>query len=455
MRILWLSSLPCQFRSEASTDGIEGGGWIGSLQRLLKGRDDVELAILFPTKERWPEGPLDEKGNCLDASELASRTASGREDGGEGGRTVYFPVYDPKLSTFAKLKFYYGGYRNIDRTRFVEQIRRAVKAFRPDVIHLFGIESALSTALGQIVDVPVVVHLQGFLATYDNAFFPQGFNNRSFAWPPTQREWLLRNGCIFAKNFMHVRGLEELRRFKAVKYAVGRTRWDYQIARLLAPPSMHYSEVNEVLREPFYKAAGTWVHRKEGEKFRIVSTLGTAIYKGVDLVLKTAKLLKEQTATDFEWQLVGVGPDEHFVKMFERTLGIKCKDVHVRCLGRLGADDLCRVLLDASAYVHPSYIDNSPNSLCEAQLVGLPVVATYVGGVPSLIEDGVSGYLVPANAPYELAYRLREMASSRNLCEALSRAGAKAAAVRHDRRQIVDDLLAAYQDAIVDFQAKQ
>ena len=68
-------------------------------------------------------------------------------------------------------------------------------------------------------------------------------------------------------------------------------------------------------------------------------------------------------------------------------------------------------MLSCTAYVHPSYIDNSPNSVCEAQVLGVPVVATDVGGVPSIVENGKTGWLVPANDPVATASRLSGLAS--------------------------------------------
>ena len=45
------------------------------------------------------------------------------------------------------------------------------------------------------------------------------------------------------------------------------------------------------------------------------------------------------------------------------------------------------MLLDSHLYVYPSLMDNSPNALCEAQLLGVPCIATYVGGIPKMEKD--------------------------------------------------------------------
>jgi glycosyltransferase involved in cell wall biosynthesis len=56
---------------------------------------------------------------------------------------------------------------------------------------------------------------------------------------------------------------------------------------------------------------------------------------------------------------------------------------------------IARLLEGTSVFVLPSLIENSPNSVAEAMCAGLPVVATNVGGIPSMVDDGVTGILVP------------------------------------------------------------
>ena len=56
---------------------------------------------------------------------------------------------------------------------------------------------------------------------------------------------------------------------------------------------------------------------------------------------------------------------------------------------------MTRELRRAHVFAISSYIENSPNSLCEAMQAGMPCVATYAGGIPSLVEDGRTGLLFP------------------------------------------------------------
>ena len=101
-------------------------------------------------------------------------------------------------------------------------------------------------------------------------------------------------------------------------------------------------------------------------------------------------------------------------------------------------------------YIHPSYIDNSPNSICEAQMLGCPVIATNVGGIPSLIDNGVDGLLVPANDPYQMASLIKELHENKTLQISISNNAKIKAINRHDKSIITNQLLNIYKYIIND-----
>lgn len=392
-----------------------GGGWISSLQKLIEINNENVLALAFITHI-----PLKKDIQ---------------------NKTVYYPIYEKSCTKMQKLIKYYGGYKNISKNKYLKNINAIIEDFKPDIIHLFGLENPFVSVLEQHI-VPVVVHLQGLLAPYDNAFFPVNFNKFSFLFPFSKREWIIRNGYIFAKNNIHVRGKRELSLFKRVEFVMGRTDWDYQVSQLLAPQSKYF-HVDEVLREPFYKNAGKW-RWSDTHELKIISTLSDTVYKGLDTILKTAQLIKTQCNISFKWIIVGLSPQTPIVGFFEKKSHIISKSVNVEYIGVLDANQLCHQLLSSHVYVHPSYIDNSPNSVCEAQLLGMPVIGTFVGGIPSLINNFENGILVPANAPYELAYLLKKLYLEKELAKKLGHEAYNTASKRHNKENILFDVMNVY-----------
>ncbi len=419
MRVLWLTGSNTLEKRSKSGDSYNGGGWVASLHRLLVQREGISLGVAYLSHDEKKAFKIDE--------------------------TAYYPIQIKALSKFEKLWRYYGGYKKIDDNAYVEQIQDVINIFHPDVVHLFGIENPMATILGR-TEVPVVVHLQGLLGPCDTAFFPQGFNKWTLLYPFSKQEWIIRNGNIFAKNDIHVKGIYEKRLFEKMEFCMGRTKWDFQVSRLMSPKSNYY-HVDEVLRESFYKYAGMWVNQKRG-KFIVISTLSETMYKGLDLILKTARLLKQETRVPFEWHVVGINSDSRFIKQFEYVTEIESSEVSIKYLGVLDEEVLCERLLESNVFVHPSYIDNSSNSVCEAQMLGMPVIATYVGGLPSLIDNGIDGILVPANAPYELAYILKKMNASREEMSKMGQCAYNTALRRHDKEKIINDLIHTYHSVI-------
>ena len=420
LRVLWLSSTPGLFDATANVSGYYGGGWISSLQKAVQEIPSISLALAFPQQEK--------------------RTKIVKD------ATTYYCLHKKSLHGVAKLLYYYRGYRCEDTSALLSEILWAIDDFRPDVIQLFGIESELACILGQTT-IPVVIHLQGLLAPYNNAFFPGGVNKASFLWPPSVREWVLRNGYIFAKEKIKVRGKKESSLFKKVNYLMGRTEWDRQISLLLAPQASYF-HVDEILRDVFYENAGKW-QRPQG-KVIIASTISNTVYKGLDVILKTANLLKKETQLSFVWKVFGINTSDGIVKFFERETGIMGSEVNVVYCGPKSPVDLCHELLGAHVYVHPSYIDNSPNSVCEAQMLGLPVIATNVGGVSTIVEHLKTGILVPANAPYELAYYLTEIINNETLSQSLGVSSSHVAAQRHSKEDILDAIHMVYKNMVLE-----
>jgi glycosyltransferase involved in cell wall biosynthesis len=104
--------------------------------------------------------------------------------------------------------------------------------------------------------------------------------------------------------------------------------------------------------------------------------------------------------------IVGDGPDR--VELERVAAGSTAAD-RIEFRGSLSRDDALRVVAGAEAGLLSSAWENLPHSAVEALSVGVPVVATSVGGVPEVVRDGENGLLVPPGRPDELAAALRRL----------------------------------------------
>jgi len=131
-----------------------------------------------------------------------------------------------------------------------------------------------------------------------------------------------------------------------------------------------------------------------------------------------------------ELWLVGDGPLRVKVKKKVEAKGLKEK---VRFLGL--RDDIPDLLAEASILVLPSDWEGVPLTVLEAMAAGKPVVATAVGGVPELVDEGKTGFLVPPQAPDALAGAILRLARDPELRKRMGEVARKRALERFDIRQ--------------------
>lgn len=405
MKILWYTNTPCLYKQN---NAYNGGGWLSSLQTLLMRRSEIELGIAFPLD--------DEKEKVVEKG------------------VSYYPLSMPKLGFKEKFQFFFCKENKIIKnerkrfSRYENTISKPLEDYKPDVIMVFGSEMPFGL-VASLTDIPVILHIQGVLNPCYNAFLPPFVSWTDFIKSAhgikdglqrlvTRKQWLA--SCEREKEILG-----------RVKNYFGRTDWDYRVCQMIHPGA-NYFYASEVLRPIFYQST----ERDLPNKLTIVTTISSPLYKGYDLVLKTAMMLKTK-GVDFVWKCFGnINPS-----VVEKQLGMKHKDINVSLCGVASAEQLRDEISNATVYVHTSYIDNSPNSLCEAQILGCTPIATYVGGVPSLIKNGETGYLVPANDPYQLAFLLEDLFLNPEKNLAIGKAAKEVAVVRHNPNQIVDKLL--------------
>ena len=122
---------------------------------------------------------------------------------------------------------------------------------------------------------------------------------------------------------------------------------------------------------------------------------------------------------------------------------------HIEILGFVDEREIVKIYQTVFALIHPSLVDNSPNTVCEAQVSGLPVIASDVGGVRSLIDHNETGILTSLH--YEaLANEILKLKIDPALWHKISTNSKRMARSRHDKNSILTDTLTIYKDMITD-----
>ena len=406
MKVLFFSNIPI---AQSVKGGYNGGGWISSLIEILSRRDDLEIGVGF----LGSHDSITKKGN-ITLFQICV---------GKGNKKIEkikkaFKLLGPRYLEAEKDSW----------TNYESKFLETIDKYKPNIIHVFGSEMHFGL-IGGKTEVPVIIHIQGILNPYFNAYLPPFYSwnsigrIKSFINKRLWEQWCFREKEILAR----------------VKNYIGRTTWDERITSIYNP-SANYFYGGEILRRPFYESCT----RVLPERLSIVSTISDPYYKGFDLILKTACILKKQLHLDFTWIVFGnIKP-----KITERIVNISYRENNIVLKGVATADELKSAICNSTVFVHPSYIDNSPNSVCEAQLLGSTVLAANVGGLPSLIEDGETGFLFPANDSYQLAFLIKKVYSSQALNNRIGQNSRDMALKRHNQDRIVSDLLNVYKKII-------
>lgn len=223
---------------------------------------------------------------------------------------------------------------------------------------------------------------------------------------------------------------------------MGRTDWDRRISSVLSPGS-RYFHCDEIIRPLFY--VNEWHPKTESSEFVIVSTIRNNIYKGLETIMQSKIILNEAFPDlNITWKIAGLLEEYEISYLVERKFKTKFKDNNIQLLGPVKENELLKLLLSADLYVHPSHMENSPNSVCEAMLLGMPVITTSTGGTSSLLTDMKEGLLIQDGDPYSLAGAILELVRNRNFANGLGANARVRALKRHNPVRIVEDLLDIY-----------
>lgn len=414
MRVLWLCNIMLPFIAKSLGQKIVvKEGWLSGLASKLMAnqeRNDVTLAVCFPASEDLNMV----KG---DTSLFVKNKAQGveyyifRED------TVHPERYDAGLE---------------------ESLGAVIRDFGPDMIHIFGTEYPHTLACVRAFGHPerTLIGIQGLCSAIAEVYMadlPYSVQKKK-----TFRDILKKDGLFDQQAKFAKRGEYEKEALSLVGHVTGRTDFDREMTQKLAPGAK-YHFMNETLRADFYH--DTWSIDKV-ERYSLFLSQGNYPIKGLHYVIDILPEIIEEfeetvvyvagdviTANDSikdKIKLSGYG--KFLLNQIKRN---KLQD-HVKFVGRLQSDRMCARFLKTHVFLCPSAIENSPNSVGEAMLLGVPVVSADVGGVHNLVNDGRDGILYPKDKPKRLKDSILRIFEDDKLAVLLS-SNAKAHALKtHD-----------------------
>ena len=405
LKVLWFSLSPGLSASHLN-NGYMGFGWLKALESNIQ--NAVDLSIAFYHHE--------------DVKPFAI------------GSTKYFPVKRYKNGKVSEMIARITN--SLERDSHIKTFLKIIDEVKPDVIHVHGTESNYGL-IQKHTDIPVVISIQSIITVYNYKYFST-INYKHIRKHSHIKEFILFRSFNNVYQRFNKMARRELEIYSNTKHVIGRTAWDRRVASILAPNALYHHN-DEILRQGFY--LNQW-SAKLSSKAILFTTNGPDIYKGIETLLHCALLL-DAINISYEWRVAGLSSTEEIVDIAAKVTG-KPISKNIIFLGTVSEDGLITQLLQANIYIATSHIENSPNNLCEAQILGMPCITTNAGGTSSLIEDNKEGIVIQDGDPFVMAGAIVEMINNYKKAIAYGENARKTALERHDAKKITQDLLNIY-----------
>ena len=415
MKVMWFTNVPLAGLVRSWGESVGGTGfWMNSLIKPLMELDQIdELHVVWA-------------GNC-----------KGRKPEQVVDGVHYYCVH---ISRYAEV---YGVRKKAAQNKSLDECEKLIACIQPDVIHIHGSERHYGRLKSERrTDVPTMLSIQGLLSPYAQ----YAFGDKSFLHLlQYQRCWDIVRGfpTMKTRRRFEAGAKEEAKFLQSMDAIAGRTHWDRAHARAMAP-DMKYYHVDEMMRPEFFQAKWS---PSECQPLRLYTTARLTLLKGMHTLLKAVALVK-RSYPDVTLCVGASNPKSAETRYMEKMINALGLADNIILLGWLDSAQIVQELKDANLFICPSFIENSSNAVCEAMLVGTPVLATDVGGMGTLIRQNVDGMLVRAGDAAVMACAIENMLEDMDYCLRLSESSRVVAHKRHNPEAIVTDLVRCYSSLI-------
>jgi L-malate glycosyltransferase len=172
----------------------------------------------------------------------------------------------------------------------------------------------------------------------------------------------------------------------------------------------------------------------------VVANMNVKTKGHTDLIHAAAEVSRK--FRDSKFLLVGDGVERTHLEAMTSELGLSKTVLFLGC-----RNDVPDLLACCDLFVLPSWAEGLPNSVLEAMAVGVPLVATGVGGTPEIIDDGVSGLLVPPRDSHALAMAIMQLLGDKGLAKRLARSAQERARTQFSFDRLLSELERLYLEA--------
>lgn len=424
MRVLWVCNImPPVIGQYLGKECSVKEGWIsGILTRLVKEKEEIELGISYPVAEQSEE---EKKSIRLDNDK--NITCYGFVE-----NTVHPENYGGEI--------------------LENRLREIIDDFKPEVLHIFGTEFGHSLAAAKAMSNSdkTLIGLQGVISECAKEYMAD--LPKEVQAQVSFRDWLKKDSMKQQQEKFYIRGEREKEALKLCGHVTGRTEFDKNAAKTINPKAI-YHYMNETMRGEFYE--GKWKKEKCKEHSIFFSQADYPL-KGFHYLLQALKEIKTKYP-DVTVNVAGNSlvsyetlKDKIKISAYGKYLRKLIKELQMEdkivFLGKLSADEMKQQYLNCHTFVCASSMENSPNSVGEAMLLGTPVVASNTGGIPSMVVHEKEGLLFEKGNVKELADAIMRTWEEETQINEMNENACRRARKTHDADENYRTLLGIYRE---------
>ena len=333
-----------------------------------------------------------------------------------------------------------------------KNINNMIEKLSPDIIHVHGTEFSMSLNIDERYEktIPICHSIQGLVSSIAETYF--------YADLPMRKMSFLEKFPIQWQRSQYLkRGKCEKEIIRRYQYFFGRTDWD--VSHIIAlNPDAKYIKVRELFREVFFESTLWQIDRIQRHTLFYAGGARVPL-KGFHKFLDALELIK-QRYPDVLVYVSGIMPNKRlpligkigYGRYLDRIIKSKGLSDNVIFTGPLSGEEMAERFISSHCYVLGSSIENSPNTLVEAMLIGVPSVVASVGGVKNFATHQKTSYLYRFEETEMIAYYIGKIFEDDTIAKDFSVASRKA--IRELLTDNQADLLRAYEEVINDFKRK-
>jgi L-malate glycosyltransferase len=330
---------------------------------------------------------------------------------------------------------------------FMQGSDEAIRDFSPDLIHVHGTEDVYGIYAARAhVPCPVVVSIQGLLSVcYRHVLGGMSLADYCDAGLAGCLAWMR---FALQHRQWRIRGEREVRIIEGNRNFIGRTLWDKSHVSEINSSATYY-HCEELLRPVFSETR--W-DIATINRHSIFCTAAHSPLKGFHWILYALMILRKEFP-DILVRVAGAPWDAkegfgYYGRYIKKLIDKNDLEKHIISLPMLTAEQIAQELKQSHLFVIPSMIENSPNSLAEAMMVGMPSVASLSGGIPSMITDRGDALGFPSGDAACLASCIRQIFQDDSLANNMSINAIETARKRNRVAKVVSRQIEIYERII-------